>query len=198
MEITVSVILSFATLLTAWNGFQASQWSMMQGRNNNLAIGLRVKATQATAIGTQHQQVDLSTYIAWLQATSAKDQVLADFYRARFRAEFKPAFEEWVASAPLTNPDAAPTPFALPSYSVAKFQEASDLEQQAGEASKRGMEAGDNSRGYVITTLFVAAALFFAGISRTFNYRAVRVVLVILSVLLLLIGLANVIGLPKV
>src|SRR6188472_1660534 len=169
LEIIVSVVLSCASLLTAWSGFQASQWGIVQGRNNNQAIGLRVKATQSTAIGTQQQQVDLSVFIAWLQATSAKDQALADFYRARFRAEFKPAFEEWMASEPLKNPNAAPTPFALPTYSLARFKESADYEQQAGDASQRAQTAAEIARSYVITTLFVAASLFFAGISRSFN-----------------------------
>lgn len=198
LEIIISIVLSCASLLTAWNGFQASQWSLVQGRNNNQAIGLRVKATQATAIGTQLQQVDLSTFIAWLQATSAKDQALADFYRTRFRAEFKPAFEEWLASEPLSNANAAPSPFALPSYSLAKFQEANDYEAQAGEAAERAQDAAEISRNYVIATLFVATSLFFAGISRSFNIRLMRFVLVVLSTLLLLIGLATAAGLPKI
>lgn len=198
MEIAISIILSCASLLTAWNGYQASQWGVTQGRNNNQAIGLRVKATQATALGTQLQQVDLSSYIAWLQAFSSNDLALADFIRDRFRPDFKVAFEAWMASNPLTNPNAAPTPFALPSYVVPQFVEADALEAQAGEAAERAIDASENSRSYVIATLFVAAALFFAGISRSFSIRAVRAVLVVASLLLLLYGIATVGGLPRV
>jgi hypothetical protein len=198
MEVVVSIVLSFASLLTAWNGYQASQWSQVQGRNNNQNISLRVQASQSTAIATQQQQVDVSVFIAWLQATNANDQRLADFYRARFRAEFKPAFEEWVASRPLSNTNAAATPFELPAYAPAKFKQAETLEQQAGEAQARGQQAGETVARYVIATLFVAASLFFAGISRSFNYRSVRLVLVAASMFLFLAGLLNSIGLPKV
>lgn len=197
MEVVVSIILSFASLLTAWNGYQASQWGQVQGRNNNQNIALRVQSSQATAIATQQQQIDVNVFIAWLQATSTSDQRLADFYRARFRAEFKPAFEEWVSGRPLTNTQAAATPFELPSYAPAKFKEAAMLEQQAGEAQARGQQAGATVVRYVIATLFVAASLFFAGISRSFNYRSVRLVLVVASLFLFLNGLINSIGLPK-
>ena len=147
---------------------------------------------------SQPEMQRLVPWAALVQATSAKDQTLADFYRTRFRAEFKPAFEEWLASKPLTNINAAPSPFALPSYSLAKFQEASDYEAQAGEAAERAQDAAEISRGYVIATLFVATSLFFAGISRSFNIRMMRLVLVVLSTLLLLIGLATAAGLPKI
>jgi hypothetical protein len=198
LEIAISIILSCASLLTAWNGFQASQWGAVQGRNNNQAMALRVKATQSTALGTQHQQVDLSTYIAWLQAYSANDPTLATFIRERFRPEFKLAFEAWLATEPLKNPSAAPTPFAMKEYVVPGFVQAAAYEEEAAEASIRAQEAAEIARNYVITTLFVAAALFFAGIARTFNIRGVRVVVVVLSVLLLLVGLVNAAGLPKV
>jgi hypothetical protein len=198
MEILVSIVLSFASLLTAWNGYQASQWGAEQGRNNNTAMAARVQATRATALATSQRQVDVSVFIAWLEATNAKDQALADFYRARFRDEFRPAFDEWLKSQPLVNADAAPTPFALPSYSLLQMREAEALEQQAGDAAAKAQAANETSTRYVISTLFVAASLFFAGISRTFNYRAVRLVLVVASLFLFLAGLINSVGLPRI
>ena len=51
-------------------------------------------------------QVDVATFIQWVDANAHDDEDLADFYEARFRDEFQPAFDAWLATDPLVNPDA--------------------------------------------------------------------------------------------
>ena len=51
-----------------------------------------------------------------MEASSTENRTLADFYRARFRAEFAPVFAAWLASRPYENPAAAASPFELPEY----------------------------------------------------------------------------------
>ena len=55
---------------------------------------------------------------------------LADFYFKRFREEFRPAVDAWVATRPLKNPNAPLTPFAMPQYKLAGAR--------GGRAARRG------------------------------------------------------------
>jgi hypothetical protein len=48
----------------------------------------------------------VATFVQWVNAERSKDEALADFYRDRFRKEFRPAFAAWEATRPAENPDA--------------------------------------------------------------------------------------------
>jgi hypothetical protein len=50
----------------------------------------------------------------------------------------------------------------------------------------------------VRNTLFTAMALFFGGIAGRFSYRPVRLGMLALAALMLLIGMANAITLPRI
>ena len=64
-------------------------------------------------------QIDVALFTQWVDAYVREETELADFYRGRFRDEFKPAFQAWVATEPRTNPDAPLSPFAMPEYKLA-------------------------------------------------------------------------------
>ena len=42
-------------------------------------------------------------FFQWVNATETDEGALADFYEARFRPDFRPAFDAWLATDPLTN-----------------------------------------------------------------------------------------------
>jgi hypothetical protein len=86
----------------------------------------------------------------------------------------------------LTNPKAAPTPFALPQYQVAELQRAAQLEQHADAfavTARRANERGDN---YMLMTILFALVLVLVGIgskmdtfrARAFLFTAATLVLV--------------------
>ena len=66
-------------------------------------------------------QLDVATFIAWTGAYAANNTTLSDFYFKRFRAEFKPAVDAWVATKPLKNRAAPLTPFTMPQYQLAEL-----------------------------------------------------------------------------
>ena len=49
-------------------------------------------------------QIDVATFTQWVDAYAREETLLADFYFARFRAEFKPAVDAWIATRPLETP----------------------------------------------------------------------------------------------
>jgi hypothetical protein len=106
-----------------------------------------------------------SSFTQWANAYSAKNGQLTRFYYQRFRDEFKPAVRAWVATRPLKNPNAPPTPFAMAQYKVAKSAEAERLVGDAERFSAAARQSNQRSDNYVLAVVLFAAALFFAGIS---------------------------------
>ena len=99
----------------------------------------------------------MATFSQWV---NAQDQTeLADFYFARFRSEFKPAVDAWVATRPLQNPDAPLTPFRMPEYKLAARAEAALLEAEAEEWAARAAGATcQRGTNYVLGVVLFASA----------------------------------------
>ena len=102
-----------AAVATAWSSYQANRWNGETTKASSRVNALRIDAARAQGLAQAQTQVDIATFIQWVNATATDESELADFYTARFRPEFKPAFDAWLATDPLTNPEAPPTPFAM-------------------------------------------------------------------------------------
>ena len=114
------------------------------------------------------------------------DRELAAFYVDRFRDEFKPAFDAWRATAPFSNPDAPPTPFAMPEYQLASRTDAEQLDV-ASEASAAQVRLYiQRSSNYVLTVVLYAVVLFFAGMSTRLTNPRLRWVMTLAGCLVLL------------
>jgi hypothetical protein len=115
----------------------------------------------------------------------AQDQVeLADFYRERFRDEFEPAFEAWVATKPRQNPDAPPSPFAMPEYRLAAATKADELEEDAAEYGREVQRNIERADSYMLAVVLFAIALFFAALSTKLKSRDMRITLLVLGYVL--------------
>ena len=109
------------------------------------------------------------TFSNWLNATATKQDDLAKFYEQRFRPEFKAAFTAWLATKPQENPDAPPSPFAMPEYKLAEIEESERLEQEATATFEQGKSADQQSDNYVLNTVYLASVLVFAGVLSRFR-----------------------------
>ena len=118
---------------------------------------------------------DVALFTQWVDAYARDEGELASFYRKRFRDEFEPAFNAWVATRPRENPDAPLSPFALPQYQLAAQKLADELEQQAAAFSlavARNVERADR---YMLAVVLFAIALFFAALSIRLRSRDLRI-----------------------
>jgi hypothetical protein len=182
IEIVATVLLALATVGTAWSGYQSARWDGVQADNYSRASAARVESTKTFTRAGQLTQVDIATFIAWVQAYSGKDAELERFLFQRFRPPMKRAVDAWIASRPLKNPDAAPTPFTLPQYRVPEQAEAERLETEAGSFTEEARQANQRSDNYVLAVVLFASSLFFAGISTKFELQTIRIVLLGLGV----------------
>jgi hypothetical protein len=168
LEVVATILLALATVGTAWSGYQASRWNGEQAKAAARANAARIESTKAAARADAQTQIDVATFTAWVDAYAQKQTELADFYFKRFRAEFKPAVDAWVATRPLKNPDAPLTPFAMSQYKLAARTDIS------------------RSTNYVLAVVLFAAVLFFAGMSTKLREAYLRRLLLGLGVVVFL------------
>jgi hypothetical protein len=189
LELLAAVLLALATLGTAWAAYQARQWTGEQSQGYSAGTAARITENRAAERAGRQQQIDIATFIQWIDARSQHDAELAAFYRARFRPEFEPAFAAWLATRPFSSEDTPPTPFAMPQYRLAATAEAERLERTAAAASERAKDANQRADNYMLAVVLFASALFFAGISVKLEGRDLRVVLLGFSGLILVANL---------
>ncbi len=195
-EVIVTVVLAFATLATAWSGYQAARWGGEQSTSYSQAGALRTESTRASTEAGQLVQIDIGMFANWINAFAAEDQQLAEFYEDRFRDEFKPAFEAWLVTDPVNNPDAPATPFSMPEYQLNKAAEAERLEKEAEATFAQGEEANQIGDNYILNTVFLASVLFLGGIATRFKAMSARWVIILFSLGILTFGLINLLTYP--
>jgi hypothetical protein len=196
LELGAVVLLSLTTLATAWSGYQAARWSGEQSQHYARASATRIKAQQQATAAGQLRIDDLLNFNGWLDARRAGNQRLAGVYERRFRPAFVPAFRAWLAQQPFTNPRAVPGPLYMPQYRPVELTRAAALDDQADELYQEGTAAKTNDDHYILSTVFFAAVLFFAGISLRLEWRPLRIVVLALAGAMLLCGAAFVLTLP--
>lgn len=212
-ELTEAVLLSLAAVLAAWAGFQAARWSGQQSDAYNDAGAARVEAVRASTLADQERTVDVVLFTQWLAALDAEGAfdvppvagevyepdptVLSGFLYERFRDEFTPAVHAWVATQPRLDPNAPPTPFSMPEYSIAADAQADELERRADAFTAAGRQANERSDRYVLMTIMFATVLFFAGISSKLDTARARGFLIAAGATMLVISTAVVLTFPK-
>jgi hypothetical protein len=181
MELAATLLLALATLGIAWSGYQGARWNGEQAEKYFAANAARALANRAETDGDQERTQDLLNFNRWLEVTTEGNQELAALYERRFRPEFRPAFEAWLADDPLNNPAAGASPLRETEYKVADLERAEQLEAEGTEHFEDGKEATEHTDSYVLTTVFFAAVLFFAGISMRFMWQRMRIAVLVLG-----------------
>ena len=213
IELIATIVLAVATILTAWSGFQSGKWGGEQAVNFSEAGDARTESTRADTLGGQLVQIDVGMYIDWVTAVStdlAEGTVTADqlspyqpvtgtvsgFLYKRFRAEFLPVVDAWLATQPVGNDNAPPTPFAMDEYIVAEQVKAAELSDLANERAVAAKAANQNGDNYVLTMVLFASVLFFAGVSSKMNRPRNRAIILGFGVITLVVGVVILASLP--
>ena len=184
LELAATALLAVAAIATAWATYQSAVWRGKQSEAQSASIAARVESTRQAAIANRQAQVDVALFTQWVDAYARSEGKLASFYRRRFRDEFVPAFEAWIATNPRENHGAPLTPFAMPQYRLAASTQADTLEEQAADFSRLVARNVDRADSYMLAVVLFAIALFFAALSTRLKSRDLRVVLLALGYML--------------
>jgi len=196
LEIIAVLLLTTASLATAWNGYQAARWGGVQSTAYSQASAKRVQASDASSSGFIELFMDVEVFNDYADAFTSNDTQLMAFLERQFSDRLRPAVTAWLATSPLSNPDAPASPLDMEEYSSPSFDRAERLNEEADALFASGLEASDKSDQYILNTVYLATALFFAGIAGKIAGRPARTMIVVIGTLMLVYGLFHIFSLP--
>jgi len=183
------IMLSIVAVATAWSGYQAVRWGGLQSTKYAQASALRVVSTRDSTLAGQQRLYDLTDVNNWINAYTQGNTTLATLYEKRFRPEFVPTFEAWLALDPFNNPNAPPGPLFMPQYKLSLEEQANQLDAQAEQIFNQGQEAKEQGDAYVLNAVFLAMVLFLTAIAERFAWHLVRGMVLALALGMLLFGI---------
>jgi hypothetical protein len=186
VEVGATVLLALAAVATAWSSYQATRWNGEQAKTSARVNKTRIDAARASDLANAQQQVDVETFMQWVDSYARGEAELVTFYRERFRPEFKPAFNAWIATKPLETKGAPLTPFAMPQYRLAARTEAHRLDETAEELSAQVRRNIQRASNYVLGVVLFAVALFFAGMSTKLTAPGLRMAMLVIGYVIFL------------
>lgn len=197
MEIIAVLILGITTVGTAWCGYQASQWNGAQSDLARESSDDQVEASRLFGLGSQKVAYDNSTIADYAIAAQQSNQQLMDFYRKTLvRPDFIPILDRWIAEV-----KAGGTPTSLftdTAYLDQQFGDYRAATDKAEKATLASQAAGQTANAYVVTTILLAVALFFAGVTSSFRYAPARVFLLILALATIAVSASRLADLPVI
>lgn len=176
-----TALLALAAVGTAWAGYQANWWHGEQAKAQSVATAKRVESTRVSGVANRQEQIDVAIFIQWVDAEARGEHRLARFYRERFTDRLAPAFNAWIVTKPLQNPNARSSPFETRAYRVPAIQQVARFEAQAAAASEKAKDDIRHADSYVLAVVLFAVSLFFAGISTRLRTQAAEVTILALG-----------------
>jgi len=196
IELAAAILLSLATVAAAWSAYQSTRWGGVQANAFSASSAKRTEATQQNSTFAAQAQIDVMAWISYLEHRQAGDDAGADFLKQRFRPEFKPAFDAWMALVPVGQIPPG-TPFDLPDYQPEARRRATELNAAADALGATAREANQIGDNFVLVAVIMASVLFFAGVGTKVQGRAVRLFMLTIGTALFLGGVWFMLNLPQ-
>jgi hypothetical protein len=174
LEAVGLVLLSLATVGTAWCSFEAAAWAGAAGGAANQSTAASRRAAKYELQANQVALLDILLFSQHINARASSNEALARFYADRFRGEAKTAFQAWMAMNPFENSNAPPHPFVTNLYHPRVLEDARQAEAESARFGDQAGEAGRTSRDYILITVLLASALFCGGTAAKFDRAWVR------------------------
>lgn len=186
------VVLSMATVASAWCAFESARWARVGGAHHARANQAGRQATEKRVEAMQLRSFQALMFIQFLEAQENGKQSLADFLRARFG----PAVDAWMKTEPSKNPAAPESPFKMAEYAQPELKAAQQFEEQLQKSLQAASEAGRNGTSYVLLTVLFASVLFFGSLGASLPSSRLQRMMSAICVLLFLGTLIALFALP--
>jgi len=182
-ETVVLVVLSITAVLTAWCGFQSSQWSGEMSIAFSEASGARIEAARQAGVANAARQADLSIWGVYLQARAQGETGLAAYVEQRFTDHFRVAYNAWHAQGEPTS-----GPFKMKHYVPPGTTESAAADQQADSRFADALKFNQRGDNYTILTVLFALVLFFAAASTRLGSPRAQWILLGMAIIFLIIA----------
>jgi hypothetical protein len=195
LEVLAVMLLGLATVGSAWCGYEATRWGGEQGDLARQASDLDIESARLSGIATQRVAYDAGILADYAQAVATGQENLVEFYRSSLiRPPFLPLLADWEEQvAAGRTPDNL---FEDEAYLEEQYADSQAVRAQAEATTQKSQEAGRTADDYVLTTIFFAIALFFAGVTSTFRTRSIQILLLMGASLTVAFALARLAELP--
>lgn len=175
IEIIEAVLLSLATVLTAWSAFQAAVWDGDQSAKFAQSEALHSQSVRAVNVATVQSNIDTVLFDRWLAAEDSHDSTTTAAIEGTMRPALRAALHAWETDGGITEKAGAPSsPLQEGSYLNADLSAADAYTRQADAAVKEADHANETSDYYILATVVVALVLFLVGIASKLHSREVR------------------------
>jgi len=196
IELVAAFVLAAATILAAWSAYQSTRWSGNQANSAAEAGALRTEAARASSFYGAQVGIDVQLWTLWLEQASIENQSGMDYVAARYRDEFKPAFDAWLALAP-PGGQSPGTPFDMEEWQPEQAATADRLIEEADAAGASARESNQIGDNFVLMAVIMASVMFFAGVGTKFKGRGVRLMMISVALVLFIGGLIVILSLPQ-
>ena len=87
VELGAMLLLALAAVATAWSSYQANRWNGEQIKASSRTNAIRIDAARASGLGNAQQQVDVATFMQWVDAR-ARNELEREEAPAELPAEY--------------------------------------------------------------------------------------------------------------
>jgi hypothetical protein len=182
-ETVVIIVLSVTAVLTAWCGFESSQWGGEMSIAFSEASSARIEAARQAGVANAARQADLTIWGLYVQARAQGDTALARYVEQRFTDHFRVAYQAWLAEAEPTS-----GPFKMKEYVPPGTTEAMAADQRADNRFADALVFNQRGDNYTILTVLFALVLFFAAASTRLGSLRVQRILIGVAIIFLIAG----------
>ncbi len=189
-----AILLSLSAIASAWCSYQSSIWDGISSRYANEAGQYEVVATEHSIEDSQKRMADAGIVTRYMEYLSSGRQEYAQFMLRTADANLRTAIDDWLKLDPVNNSSALQSPMLMQSYKRPYLDSANIFRDLSSEKNAGAREADDVSDRYLLLSVALAVALFFAGMSGTFRHRRLQLVSILISTIIfasVLIGIAR-------
>lgn len=188
LETFATVIITLATVSTAWCAYQSNIWSGVQEFEMHDAAAINRQSTFLRTEANQQRTVDVELFTSFVEARLLHRDSIELFYRNRMPPRLHRALEAWLATNPFVNNTAPPHPFAMKEYVLVDVAKADSLDNEYGKYMERAEVSNTHSDDYVLLTVMFASVMFFGGISSNIQDVGTKRWVVLVSTILLVVA----------
>ncbi|WP_243834555.1 hypothetical protein [Cryobacterium psychrophilum] len=157
-------VLSVTAVLTAWCGCESSKWGGEMSIDFSQASSARIQATDYDGQARDARQIDVASYLQWIEATADELPQRAQYYEDRFTPTFAVAFDAWEAG---DREEAFP--FVLDEYVPEGTAEAAEMNATPDARFADALKSNQRGDNYSLLTVLFALVLFLTAMSQRNN-----------------------------
>lgn len=186
LELLATIMITVATVATAWCAYQSNIWSGVQEFGLHTASEVNREAAFRRTEANQLSTMDVQLFSNYIEAKILGRDSIASFYIHRMPPRLRTALNEWLTYNPFNDSNAPKHPFLLKSYVLEDRVKADSLDGVYEKIMHEAEESNTHSDDYVLLTVIFASVMFFGGICSNIQQLMTKRWIIIVSALLLI------------